>query len=73
MTDCTVKDVEKLQAKSPTESVFGVELVPQEYEWLCPECGIRNFIINEKYPRFVQCFDCENVYRAFLKKGLEYE
>lgn len=43
------------------------ELIPQEYEWKCPKCGTNNYVIDEKYPEYMECYECGEWIKLDLK------
>jgi hypothetical protein len=52
--DCYYKDKE-------------VDLIPQEYEWICPFCDYLNHIIDMTYPEYCSCAECDREVKLMLK------
>ena len=42
------------------------QLIPQEYEWVCPKCKTTNFIIGKTYPETSKCSDCDETVELIL-------
>jgi hypothetical protein len=46
---------------------WDVDLIPQGYEWKCPKCNATNYVMDETYPEYTDCYECGQEVKLNLK------